>query len=364
MVMAKLDDLHAKKYSSCTSDEKLLDILRARIASKIHGGAGDCFAYDVDVCSAPPYKLAEQHSSMAGAGSADGKVWCFFSPCATSGRPRSCGCGPSRAPTARSAGTRRASRSRRKGALTGSSPSSRAASRSRRVSPRSRGGSWSSTESRALTRLYARFTSLLGGLVVRLHRRQACRRRARARLQTDEEDDQRVQMDHDDDLGVLIAGDLAEEALQFGTEHMAEGQPEPQLAPEGLGNNNDQMPDENDDAMTFHVPDSVSFEEFYDWLEMEDGKPQGAVLPCGESEMVQTTHNPLVDYDVIMPLAAGQTSGELLDGPSTSGMYGSGLLSPPFDPAYIEEALSAPDPDPADIEELLSWRPLLRMTAA
>ncbi|KAL6649093.1 hypothetical protein ACP70R_013317 [Stipagrostis hirtigluma subsp. patula] len=51
--MAEFDDLHAKNSSSCPGDEKLLDYLRAKIAGKIHG---DCFAYDVDVCSAPPYK--------------------------------------------------------------------------------------------------------------------------------------------------------------------------------------------------------------------------------------------------------------------------------------------------------------------
>ncbi|KAL6649094.1 hypothetical protein ACP70R_013318 [Stipagrostis hirtigluma subsp. patula] len=191
----------------------------------------------------------------------------------------------------------------------------------------------------------------------------------RARLQTDQDHDQREQTDHDDDLGVLIAGDLAEEALQFGTQHMADGQPEPKLAPERVGDNNEQMArpeemgtflmaDEDDDAMSFHVPDGVSFEELYKGLEMEmeDGKQQGAVLPCGEFEMVQSMHNPPADYDVIMPLAAGQTAaaGELLDGPSTSGVYGGGLPCPPFDPAYIEEALSTPDPDPADIEELLT----------
>ncbi|KAL6639342.1 hypothetical protein ACP70R_023072 [Stipagrostis hirtigluma subsp. patula] len=384
MAIAKIDDLHAKN-SSCPSDEKLLDILRA----KIHGGAGDCFAYDVDVCSAPPYKLAEQHSSMAGAGSADGKVWCYFSPvryvgASTTMRLRTVE-GTDGKECWHAEGKAKPAKGSADGLIT-------KLSYRVKVAPGvAEKPGWLMVEygikeaDMVLCKIYKspRGRSAASSSSMSSSVSSGCKRKAtdssdhvevpqpstRAWLQTDQDHDQRGQTDHDDDLGVLIAGDLAEEALHFGTEHMAEGQPQPQLAPEGVGDNNELMApleetgtflmaDEDDDAMSFHVPDGVSFEEFYNEheMEIEDGKQQGAVLPCGESEMVQTTH---ADYHVIMPLAAGQTAaaGELLDGPSTSGVYGDGLPCPPFDPAYIEEALSTPDPDPADIEELLMASP-------
>ncbi|KAL6639279.1 hypothetical protein ACP70R_023009 [Stipagrostis hirtigluma subsp. patula] len=385
MAMAKFDDIHAKNSSSCPGDEKLLEYLRAKIAGKIHG---DCFAYDVDVCSAPPYKLAEQHSSMAGAGSADGKVWCFFSPvryvgASTTMRLRTVE-GTDGKEFWHAEGKAKPAKGSADGLIT-------KLSYRVKVAPGvAEKPGWLMVEygvkgaDTVLCKIYRspRGRSAASSSSMSSSVSSGCKRKARdnsdhvevpqpstrARLQTDQDHDQREQTDHDDDLGVLIAGDLAE-ALQFGTEQMAEGQPESQLAPERVGDNNELMApleetgtflmaDEDDDAMSFHVPDGVSFEEFYNEheMEIEDGKQQGAVLPCGESEMVQTTHNPLADYDVIMPLAAGQTAaaGELLDGPSTSGVYGGGLPCPPFDPAYIEEALSTPDPDPADIEELLT----------
>ncbi|KAL6639241.1 hypothetical protein ACP70R_022971 [Stipagrostis hirtigluma subsp. patula] len=367
MAMEEFDDLHAKNHSSCPSDDKLLDILRAKIAGKIHGYAGHCFAYDVDVCSAPPYKLAEQHSYMAGTGSADGKVWCFFSPVRYVGASTTM-----RLRTVEGTDGKECWHAEGKAKPVKGSADGLITKLSYRVKVApgvAEKPGWLMVEygikgaDMVLCKIYKspRGRSAASSSSMSSSVSSGCKRKA--------VHVEREQTDHDDDLGVLIAGDLAEEALHFGTEHMAEGQPQPQLAPEGVGDNNELMArleemgtflmaDKDDDAMSFHVPDGVSFEEFYHELEMEleDGKQQGAVLPCGESEMVQTTHNPLADYDVIMPLDAGQTAavGELLDGPSTSGVYGGGLPCPPFDLAYIEEALSTPDPDPADIEELLT----------
>ncbi|KAL6862190.1 hypothetical protein ACP4OV_016839 [Aristida adscensionis] len=62
----------------CPSDETLVDLyLRAKIAGAPHA----ChFLVDADVCSAPPYQLAERHLPATGAAcSADGRVWYFFS---------------------------------------------------------------------------------------------------------------------------------------------------------------------------------------------------------------------------------------------------------------------------------------------
>ncbi|KAL6627402.1 hypothetical protein ACP70R_031128 [Stipagrostis hirtigluma subsp. patula] len=326
-------------------DDTLINhYLHAKIAGEMHGHASDCFAHDVDVCSVPPYKLAEEHSSVAGAGSADGRVWFFFSPARYVGASKKM-----RLRTVGGTGGKEHWHAEGKGkpvkgtadgyitklsyhvkiapgvdaekpgwlmveyGVTGADTVLCKIYKSPRGTGRSRASSSSSSPASCGRKRKAADSS---------EHHMAAPPSARARLQTGQ----------DDDHGVQISGDHAD-SLQFGeTQHMAAvGQPEPELTPEVIGDNGEQMArleesgtflsinDDHDDGMAFHVPDGVGFEEFYESFLMEGGKKQGAVvLPCAEPGMVQTVHDLDTDYDVIMALAAGQTVGELLDGPSTS----------------------------------------------
>ncbi|KAL6658007.1 hypothetical protein ACP70R_005787 [Stipagrostis hirtigluma subsp. patula] len=59
-------------------DHELVDrYLRAKIAGELRVGR---FVIDADVCSAPPYVLAERHAPAPGTGDGDSRAWYFFSP--------------------------------------------------------------------------------------------------------------------------------------------------------------------------------------------------------------------------------------------------------------------------------------------
>ncbi|KAL6840607.1 hypothetical protein ACP4OV_029471 [Aristida adscensionis] len=319
-------DLHALGYVFCPSDEMLVNkYLRARIAGKIHGhAASDCFAIiDADVCSAPPYELAEKHAPMTESDtcSADGKVWYFFSPVRFAGSTKKMRLrtvdgtdgkecwhpeGKDK-PVKGSAGGYLKKFSyhvkiapgvvEKPGWLMVEYGISGAACAGDIVlckiykSPRGPGRSISSSSSASSGKRKAADS---GELL------QAAPPNARARLQTD-----------DDDM------------------------PEPQFAPAPggvLGNKEEQvvllldgietllMADDDDDAMAaVQVPEGEDPEEFYARLLFQGGEQQLGAVPLvaytaggpGTDAVVQTVHGPLTNEQLMAALAAGVTVGDL-----------------------------------------------------
>ncbi|KAL6840558.1 hypothetical protein ACP4OV_030368 [Aristida adscensionis] len=365
----------------CPSDETLVDLyLRAKLAGAPHACR---FLVDADVCSAPPYELAERHLPATGAaGSADGRVWYFFSPARYVG-----GTKKMRWRAIDGTGGGECWHSEGKEKKTGRGAGGYLKKFSYHVktaagvvekpgwlmveygvagcdtvlckvyrSPRGPGRSCASSASSSCCK---RKAADEGGEHLRLE--EAPPSSKQARLQATE------QGGDDDDDCMLFAGTLEQElqssdgdraaAPELGeTQHAAEGQPEPQLAPV-LEELNNFMMSEDDDLPVADGEDPGSFfdEELLAML-LPRSDPQPPEEEEEEEEVVavNTVRGRLTDYDVIMALAGGETVGDLLgDSSASEECGGGGLPIPAMDPDYIELALSAPDLDPFGIQELL-----------
>ncbi|KAL6862189.1 hypothetical protein ACP4OV_016838 [Aristida adscensionis] len=375
--------LPAEGFVFCPSNETLVDLyLRAKIA----GAPRPChYLVDADVCSAPPYELAERHLPVTGAAcSADGKVWYFFSPVRYVG------------------GTRRMRgrtvdgkecwhpEGKEKKAGHGAGGYLKKFSYHVKTTPGvvAKPG-WLMVEYRVtgcdtvLCKVY-RSPRGPGRSCASSAAASCCKRKAadgsehlveappssKARLQATDQGD-------DDDC-MLFAGALEQElqsnddraaAPELGeTQHAAEGQPEPQLAQAVVNGSSWQtelekvenlMMSDDDEGMGTQVPDGEDPGSFFDQELLAMLLPRPDPQPAEEPEeeevaAVNTVRGQLAEYDVIMALAGGETVGDLLgDSSATEECGGGGLPIPAMDPAYIDLALSAPDPDPFGIQELL-----------
>ncbi|KAL6639289.1 hypothetical protein ACP70R_023019 [Stipagrostis hirtigluma subsp. patula] len=408
------------------SDDVLVNhFLRAKIAGKLRPRP---FLVDADVCSAPPYELAERHAPAPGTGDGDSRVWYFFSPVRYVGASRTM-----RWRTVDGTGGKERWHPEGKDKPVKGSADGYLKKFSYHVktspgvgekpgwlmaeygvhggdtvlckvykSPRGPGrscasSSSSSSESSSGRKRKARDAD---------EHLQAAPPSARARLHQTH-----------DDATMLFAGSLDQELLsdnltaapELGeTQHLAEDQPEPQLAPAGVDGSSEYPPeleemknflmaDDEDDAMALQVPYGVDPISFYARLLAGDDQQLAAMLlarpepgqqlaPSGvhgdreqlsleelktllmtDDDEVPDGVDPMAFFkglldlspeeDATVETAHGQlTNYNVLDGPSTtSAECTGGLPIPAMDPAYIELALSAPDP--ADIEELLMASP-------